>query len=47
VRVVRGQAVTVQPIGNSVKGLVDQQAKGTGAAAATVPGASAAGLIAG
>ncbi len=47
VRVFRGQAITVQPIASSAKGMVDQQAAGVGKAAATVPGATAAGLIAG
>jgi pilus assembly protein CpaB len=47
VRVFRGQAVTVQPVANAAKGMVKQQAKGVGKAAATVPGATAAGLIAG
>jgi pilus assembly protein CpaB len=47
VRVFRGESVSVQPIGSAAKGLVNQQAKGTAAAAATVPGATAAGLVAG
>lgn len=50
VRVFRGQAVTVQPVSNAAKAaknMVKQQAKGVGKAAATVPGATAAGLIAG
>ena len=47
VRVFRGQAVTVQPIANAARGMVDQQAKGVGRAAKTVPGATAASLMAG
>ena len=47
VRVFRGQAVTVQPIGNAAKGLVDAQANGVGRAAGTVSGATAASMIAG
>jgi pilus assembly protein CpaB len=47
VRVFRGQAVTVQPVASASKNLVKQQAKGVGNAAATVPGATTAGLIAG
>jgi pilus assembly protein CpaB len=47
VRVFRGQAVTVQPVASAAKAMVKQQAKGVGNAAATVPGATAAGLIAG
>jgi pilus assembly protein CpaB len=47
VRVYRGQAVTVQPIAGAVKGMVDQTAKGAGRAARTIPGATAASMIAG
>ena len=47
VRVFRGQAVTVQPIANAAKGMVDAQAKGIGNAAKTIPGATTASMIAG
>jgi pilus assembly protein CpaB len=47
VRVFRGQAVSVQPIDNAAKGMVDAQAAGVGRAAGTVSGASAASMIAG
>jgi hypothetical protein len=47
VRVFRGQAVTVQPVAGATKNLVGQTAKGVGKAAGTVPGATAASLIAG
>jgi pilus assembly protein CpaB len=47
VRVYRGQAVTVQPIQNSARGLVGQQAKGIGNAAGTMSGANAASMIVG
>jgi pilus assembly protein CpaB len=47
VRVFRGQAVTVQPIAGAARGLVGQTAKGAGKAAGTVPGATAASMIAG
>ena len=47
VRVTRGQAVSVQPIDNAVRGFVGQQAKGIGQAAGTVSGATAASMIAG
>jgi len=47
VRVTRGQAVTVQPIGNSVRGFVNQQSNGVGRVAGTVGGATAATMIAG
>jgi pilus assembly protein CpaB len=47
VRVYRGQAVTVQPIAGAAKGMVNQTAKGVGRAAGTVPGATAASMIAG
>jgi pilus assembly protein CpaB len=47
VRVFRGQAVTVQPIAGSAKGMVNQTAKGVGKAAGTVPGATAASMMVG
>ena len=47
VRVFRGQAVTVQPIANTARGMVDAQARGVGNAAKTVPSATTASMIAG
>jgi pilus assembly protein CpaB len=47
VRVFRGQAVTVQPIAGAARGIVNQTGKGAGRAAGTVPGATAASMIAG
>ena len=43
----RGQALTVQPVDNSVKALVGQQAKGMGNVAGTVSGAASAGALVG
>lgn len=47
VRVFRGQAVTVQPVANAARGMVDAQAKGVGRAAKTIPSATTASMIAG
>jgi pilus assembly protein CpaB len=47
VRVYRGQAVTVQPVADGVKGMVSKQSKGAGRAANTLPAATAASMIAG
>jgi pilus assembly protein CpaB len=47
VRVFRGQAVTVQPVGSAARGMVDAQARGVGRAAKTVPSATTASMIAG
>jgi pilus assembly protein CpaB len=47
VRVFRGEGVTIQPIGGSVKGMVNQQATGIGRAGSTMSGATAASMIAG
>jgi pilus assembly protein CpaB len=47
VRVFRGRAVTPEPIGGAINGLVGAEAQGAARAAGTMPAATAAGVVAG